>query len=97
MTEAFNSETDHSVRINKIYGILNSVKNDSLKTNIETVEDLLRSWGASARSTGEDIVALKRENAEVKKNYKDLKLTFLASVPNPKEDELKGQVGFHLT
>lgn len=92
LTKAFNNETDHSVRMNKIYGILNSVKNDSLKTNIEAVEELLRSWGASARSTGEDIVALKRENAELKKNYKDLKQTFLASVPNPKEEELKGQV-----
>lgn len=92
MIKTFNSETDNTIRMNKIYGILNSVKNDSLKVNIEKVEELLKSWGALARNTGEDVVALKRENAELKKNYKDLKNTFLASVPNPKEDDLKGQV-----
>lgn len=80
--------------MNKIYGILNSVKNDSLKVNIEKVEELLRNWGALAKLSGEDITALKRENAELKKNYKDLKQTFLSSVPNPKEDDLKSQVVF---
>lgn len=91
-TQAFNNETDHSVRMNKIFGVLNSVKNDSLKANIEIVEDFLKSWGASSKNNGEDIVVLKRENAELKKNYKDLKQTFLASVPNPREDDFKGQV-----
>lgn len=98
--QAFNSETDNKVRMNKIYGILNSVKNESLIANIERVEGLLKSWGASveAKSTGgDDIKTLKRENAELKKNYKELKQNFLTQVPNPSEAELKSQVDSKFT
>lgn len=55
----------------------------------------MKSWGATVESKnngGDDIKSLKRENAELKKNFKDLKQSYLSSVPNPTEADLKNQV-----
>lgn len=55
----------------------------------------MKSWGATVESKnnrGDDIKSLKRENAELKKNFKELKQSYLSSVPNPTEADLKNQV-----
>lgn len=80
--------------MNKIYGILNSIKNDRLTDSVQVVEDLLKSWGASVSriSNADDIQLLKRENAELKKNLKDLKQSYLTNVPNPTDSSLQSQV-----
>jgi uncharacterized protein YlxP (DUF503 family) len=92
--ETFNSETDQSARLSKLFNILNSVKKDSLKINIERVEELLKSFGATFQKSAisaEEVSSLRRENADLKKNLKELKQTFLTSVPNPSEEDLKSQ------
>jgi hypothetical protein len=77
--------------MNKMYGILNSLKNENLKINVDQVEDLLKNWHQSSRVNIEDVGLLKRENAELRKQLKDLKQSYLANVPNPSEEDLRSQ------
>lgn len=77
--------------MNKMYGILNSLKNENLKINVDQVEDLLKNWHQSSRVNTEDVALLKRENAELRKQLKDLKQSYLANVPNPTEEDLRTQ------
>lgn len=80
--------------MNKIFGMLNTVKNDSFKSSIEQVEELLKSWGATfgSKEKVEDAGPLKREILELRKNLKELKLSYITNVPNPSEDDLRQQV-----
>ena len=89
--QTFNNESDSSVRMNKMFGILNSLKNENLKINVDQVEALLKNWQQASRTNLEDAGLLKREISELRKQLKDLKQAYLAAVPNPSEEDLRSQ------
>lgn len=76
-----------------MFGILNSLKNENLKINVDQVESLLKSWEIASKSNLEDSTVLKRENLDLKKQLKELKQIYLTAVQNPTEEELKDKKG----